>query len=73
MRHTCFEGSAREETWLDKQGVKCNMYQGVTSLARMHAQVHSTMAIGAAIMHWYCTTGLFGVRCTMSWLEHSYM
>ena len=21
---TCFKGYAREETWLDKQGVKCN-------------------------------------------------
>ena len=27
-RPTCFEGSVREETWLDKQGVKCTKESG---------------------------------------------
>ena len=56
----------------DLQGrrhVKCNMYQGVTSLARMHAQVHSSMGRGCD-MHGYCTTGLFGVKYCTWWLEH---
>ena len=37
-RPTCFEGSVREETWLDKQGVKCTKESGAHTIKMQQLQ-----------------------------------